>query len=106
MSLMREIIANIFRKPFTRRYPKEPARPFERFRGKLIYYPEKCVGCQLCARNCPSSAIKFFRKGKIDFDLKTCMQCGLCVDVCPTSAIAWDTKFDNADKRKESLVVR
>ena len=106
MSLMKEIMVNLFRKPFTRRYPKEETKPFERFRGKLVFHPKKCIGCQLCNRNCPSAAIRFYRKGRIDFDMKTCMQCGLCVDLCPTHAITWDRKFDNASGDKKKLVVR
>jgi len=106
MSLLKEIMANIFKKPFTRKYPKEPTMPFKRFRGKLIYYPEKCIGCKLCVRNCPSGAITFYRKGRIDFDLKTCIQCGLCVDLCPTHAIIWNKKFDTASRDKKKLVVR
>lgn len=106
MTLMKEVLRNLLRKPFTRRYPKERTEPFDRFRGKLIFHSEKCIGCQLCSRNCPSAAIKFYRKGRLDFDMKTCMQCGLCVDLCPTHAITWDRKFETSGKDKKKLIVR
>ena len=51
----------------------------------LSFYinPEKCSGCQLCARNCRELAIE----GKIDkihvIDQSKCTKCGSCFDVCP-----------------------
>ena len=106
MSLMREVMGNLFRKPFTRRYPKKKVEPFERFRGRLVFHPKKCIGCQLCNRNCPSNAIRFHKKGKLEFDMKTCMQCGLCVDICHVGAITWSRKFDNAGRDRKKLMVR
>ncbi|MEM7828638.1 MAG: 4Fe-4S binding protein [Candidatus Aenigmatarchaeota archaeon] len=106
MSLLREALSNLFKKPFTRRYPREGARPYPRFRGMLVYKSKKCIGCQLCNRNCPSAAITFYKKGRIDFDMSKCMQCGLCVDVCPVDAIEWSTNFEMAAADKKKFIIR
>ena len=55
---------------------------------------------------CPSVAIRFIRKGKIEFNLTQCMQCGLCVDHCPTKAITWSHDFETAGSDREKLVVK
>ncbi|MDW7668731.1 MAG: NADH-quinone oxidoreductase subunit NuoF [Bacillota bacterium] len=49
--------------------------------------PEKCTGCTLCARNCPTDAIsgRLKETHKIDQDL--CIKCGNCYDVCNFDAV-------------------
>ena len=55
----------------------------------LIKYSitDKCIGCTLCAQNCPADAIalKPFEKHVID-DTK-CVRCGACREICPAEAI-------------------
>ncbi|MBR0412069.1 MAG: 4Fe-4S binding protein, partial [Eubacterium sp.] len=45
-----------------------------------------CIGCSMCARNCPSEAIVFENNiAKIDYS--KCTQCGLCAEKCPVKII-------------------
>ncbi|MBO5494478.1 MAG: RnfABCDGE type electron transport complex subunit B [Eubacterium sp.] len=45
-----------------------------------------CIGCSLCAKNCPSEAIEFKNNiAVIDYD--KCTHCGTCVDKCPRKII-------------------
>jgi formate hydrogenlyase subunit 6 len=106
MSITLIAIKNLFSRPFTRRYPKEKVEPLGHFRGVVEYYPEKCIGCRMCERYCPSDAITFHEKGKIDFDMGKCVFCGLCADVCPADAITITKKFEMADKDKTKFIVR
>ena len=105
MGITIEAIMNLFKKPFTRRYPKEKIKPYKRFRGRINYYPKRCIGCKLCERYCPVGAIKFHKKGKIDFDLGICITCGMCQDVCPThpKSIEITNEFEFSDKDKKKL---
>ncbi|MDI9388525.1 MAG: NADH-quinone oxidoreductase subunit NuoF [Synergistota bacterium] len=57
----------------------------------LIHYvidPVKCIGCTLCARNCPVSCIEGAPKKPHAIDDEKCIRCGQCKKVCPVGAIS------------------
>jgi NAD-dependent dihydropyrimidine dehydrogenase PreA subunit len=54
---------------------------------QFVVIPEKCIGCTLCARNCPVSCISGERKQVHVIDQTRCIKCGVCESKCPTKAI-------------------
>ncbi|MBW6490805.1 MAG: NADH-quinone oxidoreductase subunit NuoF [Lentimicrobium sp.] len=57
---------------------------------KLLTYevdPEKCTGCTVCAKNCPSNAIDGDRKQLHFIRQKDCIKCGDCFSRCKFDAI-------------------
>jgi len=46
--------------------------------------PDKCQGCGICLRNCPSEAISGGKRLVHVIDQTKCIKCGTCLDVCPT----------------------
>ena len=47
----------------------------------------KCVGCTLCARNCPVPCIAGTRKEPHEIDQLRCIKCGKCFEVCRFDAV-------------------
>ncbi|MFP4023209.1 MAG: NADH-quinone oxidoreductase subunit NuoF [Thiohalospira sp.] len=57
---------------------------------KLLTYtvdPEKCTGCTVCAKNCPSNAIDGERKQVHFIRQDACIKCGMCFTKCKFDAI-------------------
>lgn len=49
--------------------------------------PEKCIGCTVCAKNCPVDAIAGERKEVHVIDAEKCIKCGVCMDKCKFGAV-------------------
>jgi len=70
---------------------------------------ELCIGCTICEKDCPSSAITIAvdQKGKRPvFYLDRCMFCGQCQESCPTKAISFTKEFENAALSRKAMEVR
>lgn len=48
---------------------------------------EKCVGCTLCSKVCPTDAIRFADKKPV-LEMENCVGCSSCVEHCPKEAVS------------------
>jgi len=68
----------------------EKSCPAKKCQALITYeiIPEKCPGCGLCAKYCPSDAISGEKKKPYLIDSEKCIRCGLCMSVCRLDAIS------------------
>lgn len=107
--MLKQVLNSIFIKPATTRYPFVKFEMPDNFRGKLKFYPERCIGCKLCMRDCPSAAINIKKTGEKQFeaemDLGKCIYCGQCVDSCLKKALEMTREFELASLNRDTLKV-
>ena len=86
--MLQDVLRSFVHSPITEKYPfvKKPAP--DRMRGKLVWNPEKCSGCCLCSKDCPSDAIELItidKKAKrfvMRYHEDRCTYCAQCVQNC------------------------
>jgi len=87
-AMLGDVLTSLVKKPFTEKYPFEKKPAPARLRGKLVWDTSKCVGCQLCANDCPSDAIEFIvldkatRRYVLRYHADRCTYCAQCVVNC------------------------
>ena len=107
--MIKEVLESIFKKPATSKYPFVKKEMPKNFRGKLKFFPEKCIGCKLCMKDCPSDAIVITKVGEKKFqaeiDIAKCIYCAQCVDTCPKKALEATPEFELAQLEHGKLKV-
>ncbi len=101
------VLKHLFRKPATLNYPFEKFEMPDKFRAKLFFESEKCIGCMMCMKDCPSRAIVITKVRdkvfKADIDNGRCIYCSQCVLVCPKNALAATKEYELASVDRQSL---
>lgn len=87
-TLFKDALHALFSRAATEPYPNPQPNETERLRGRLMWAPEGCTGCNLCVKDCPANAIDLFvldKKAKqfvMRYDVGRCTFCGQCMQSC------------------------
>jgi NADP-reducing hydrogenase subunit HndC len=84
---------------------KDKNCPAKACKALIKYYidPDKCPGCTLCLKTCPTGAIKGETKHVHVIDQTVCSKCGECLEVCPPKVSAVSKLSGKEAQELESL---
>jgi|WetSurMetagenome_2_1015567.scaffolds.fasta_scaffold560927_1 formate hydrogenlyase subunit 6/NADH:ubiquinone oxidoreductase subunit I len=105
----KDAFSTIFKKRATQKYPSVPASVAEGFRGKQVMDFDKCIGCTLCSKECPTGAIEIVEvqgKKRPLIHLDKCVFCYQCADTCPKGVFQTSKDFELAVIDKSTLVIK
>lgn len=107
--MLKQVLKSIFNRPATTKYPFVKTPMPDKFRGRIIFHPGLCIGCQICVKDCPSGAIEIKKVGDKKFecatDLGKCIYCAQCVDSCMKKALEATKDFELAVLERDKLKV-
>ena len=107
--MLKQVLKSVFKKPATTKYPFVKAQMPANFRGRIVFHPERCIGCKLCMKDCPSGAIEIRKVGdkkfECEIDLGKCIYCAQCVDSCLKKALESTKEFELAVLDRNKLKV-
>lgn len=63
-----------------------------KFRPRVEFNYNMCMGCGECRKNCPAHIIKFKNKRPVA-DMNKCIRCFCCQELCPVAAISVKKSF-------------
>jgi ferredoxin len=130
LPMVPELLRQLFKKPATNAFPARHLPPSVteflsqvangkaainppvpvplKFRGKIAYDRESCIGCTLCLKVCPAHAIEFLPETKrVRIYVTQCIFCSQCNDICPKDSLHMTPEFLLAceDRYAESQIV-
>jgi len=104
-----EVLRHVAQRPATVLYPSEKVEMPASYRGKVRFLAERCVGCKLCQKDCPSNALVIEKVGEKRFEaifqLDHCIFCAQCVDSCNKDAMQSTQEFELATLDRGALRV-
>ena len=119
-----QLLRQLFSRAFTNPFPAEHMPPSltealsgraslnppvpvgKRFRGRLNYDRDKCVGCRLCVKVCPARATDYQEETKkIVIHNDRCCFCAQCTEICPVKCLVMSDEYMiSSYNRRENVV--
>ena len=111
-TMLKDVLASLFKKNSTQLYPFEQTPTPERFRGSLYYDPSACTGCCLCVKDCPAKAIELVtldraaKRFVLKYHMDRCIYCGQCAVNCRFKCMGMsNTDWEHASLNKKEFTV-
>ncbi len=87
-TMLTDVFNAFISKPITQKYPVQRTPVPVKLRGKLFWDHQRCSGCGLCVKDCPSDAIEVITIDRTNkrfvmvYHLDKCTYCAQCVVNC------------------------
>ena len=112
LPFVKEAVKGMFSKTSCEMYPFVPSEAAPRYRGRIVFHPEKCINCGMCERVCAGGAIKTEavpveggQQITRTFNLGSCTFCSHCADFCHEKAIELTGDYHMVATKEEDLLV-
>ena len=112
LPFLKEAVSGLFSKTSCEMYPFVPSEAAPRYRGRIVFHPEKCINCSMCERVCAGGAIKSVavpveggQQITRSFNLGSCTFCSHCADFCNHGAIELSADYHMVATKEEDLIV-
>ena len=109
---VKEALTQLFSKPSTIAFPAAPSPAKPHYRGRIVFYPDKCINCNMCERVCAGQAISHTsepceegEKITRQFYLGSCTFCSHCASFCTHGAIELSDDYHMIATKEEDLIV-
>ncbi len=111
MTLVRMFKSTVHR-PVTMMYPYEKEWVPDNYRGRPGLRFDRCLGCGICVRACPTTCIELVEVADDDgnmvkrpqVNIGRCMMCGYCAEYCPVNAMTTTTDYELAEFTRQDLI--
>lgn len=108
----RVLCKTIVHRPVCILYPYEKMWVPDNYRGRPGLDFDKCVGCGMCARMCPTGCIMLVEcdddnGNKVErpqVNMGRCALCGYCAEYCPVDAMTVTPEFELAEYTRYDLI--
>jgi formate hydrogenlyase subunit 6/NADH:ubiquinone oxidoreductase subunit I len=105
--ITRVVLRSLVKKPATYAYPNANRTWHERTRGRVRLEEKDCILCGICAKKCPTDAIKVNREERTwTIERMSCVLCGSCVEFCPKKCLIMANQFATPYTEKTVDVVK
>jgi NADH-quinone oxidoreductase subunit I/NAD(P)H-quinone oxidoreductase subunit I len=102
----------VLHRPVTILYPYEVMWMPENYRGRPGLRFDRCVGCGICVRICPTACLKLVdtdnsageKVKRPQLNLGRCAMCGYCAEYCPVQAMTVTPEFELAEFTREDMI--
>ncbi|MCL2817942.1 MAG: 4Fe-4S dicluster domain-containing protein [Clostridiales bacterium] len=110
LKALKEVLDNLLRPHVTHAYPHVKKETAKKFRARIKFKPENCIGCQLCVKDCPTDALRIENTGtkenkKFDavLELDRCIFCAQCIDSCRKGSLSLTPRIELAELGRDKM---
>lgn len=88
------VIKSLFSTSACKMYPFKKPVIYTRTRGHISIDTTKCILCTLCAKKCPTHALKVDKPAKTwVIERSKCIMCLACVTACPVKCLHTENQY-------------